>query len=66
MQRLARSLSELRIRQPMQDSALGVILREVVAPQQGPRQSDLSAGYPGCGAPETIFFRLMIRHLEWW
>ena len=31
MQRLARSLSELRIRQPMQDSALGVILREVVA-----------------------------------
>lgn len=31
MQRLARSLSELRIRQPMQDSALGVILREIVA-----------------------------------
>src|SRR4029079_12859405 len=30
MQRLARSLSELAIRSPMNDGALGVVLREVV------------------------------------
>ena len=50
LDRLKRSLAELRIRLPMSPAALGVVLREVIAQEPHRLRHRLPAGHPRRGA----------------